>query len=66
MAETAYDYWQSLSDEDKLEIMRMRNNEYSDFHELSIYEFIDNFDIIHREVHRGQIPQHNPRYDKFR
>jgi hypothetical protein len=54
---TAREFWKSLRDDEKINFMRMRTQQYSNYNDLSKYEFIDEFLNIWNETGKGQVTQ---------
>jgi type II restriction/modification system DNA methylase subunit YeeA len=51
---TAREFWNQLEDHEKIQFMRMRSQEYSQYNDLSKYQFIDEFLDIWRSTGQGQ------------
>ena len=54
---TAREFWKSLRDDEKINFMRMRTQQYPNYNDLSKYVFIDEFLDIWNETHKGQVTQ---------
>lgn len=52
---TAKEFWKDLTNDEQIEFLRMRIQQYPEYNNLSKYEFIDQFLEIWNETGKGQV-----------